>query len=161
VWNTDVEQNSWLWNYSFDHRGIHFVAADWNPRDDTLVGLDREKAYLHDFDGGSAPFFEAELESLATAESDSVVVVTHIPMHDGAISEDAMPWMESIFTEYADIIWANLAGHTHMNYEVTGEFVDVYVTAATWNSYEPVRFIEVGRDGDALVYTQELFYVPL
>ncbi len=157
--NPDTSTDSWFQNFTFSHRGIHFVAVDWCARG--VDGLEGELAYLHDFAGGSWPWFESTMTDLANAEPDSVIMLSHIPMHEGGFAADGLASIEALVASQADAVYANFAGHIHHTYDFDAEgLYDVFVTAATWNSYEPGRIVDISVADGNLVYEQELLYVP-
>lgn len=156
--NPETSANSWLQNFTFSHRGVHFVAADWCARG--IEGLEGELAYLHDFAGGSWPWFEATMTGLADAEPSSVIMLSHIPMHEGAFHADGLATIEALIASQADAVSANFAGHVHHTYDYDAGLYDVFITTATWTSYEPGRIVEVSTSAGGLLYEQELLYVP-
>lgn len=161
VWNPEAERDSWFQNFSFDYRGVHFIIADWNARG--VADWAGELGFLHDFDGGTWPWFEAELAAYEGTTLDSVVIASHIPMHSGPFEREKMQPIETLIAEHQERVYGNLAGHVHLSYEVdVAGIYDVFVTAATWNDDDPLRIVTVAREeeADQLVYAHELIYVP-
>ncbi len=161
--NPETGVQSWFQNFGFDYQGVHFLAVDWCARTDGTGEYGGDVGYLHDFEGGTLPWFENQLLALADAEPDSVIMLTHIPMHEGAFEVDTAAVVADATAPYATQLWADLAGHVHLTYGVDGESFEVWATAATWSSYEPVRLVTVspaGDPGDGFVYEQDLLYVP-
>jgi hypothetical protein len=155
VWNPEAEQDSWFTNVAFEYRGLHFVGVDWSARG--AEGLAREMGDLHDFEGGTWPWFEEAIEGLPEDTAESIVLFSHIPMHFGMFWFDEMDAIEALLGPYADTVYANVAGHVHMDYERTiagGGYV-VYAVDATWDDTNTVRLVTVQGDGSAFAYTHE------
>jgi len=159
VLEPESNANAWFQNFSFDYRGLHFIVADWCARG--IGDLAGELGYLHDFEGGTWPWFEEEIASNGSGAPNHVVILSHIPMHNGTFERETMQPIESLIAPYKDYVYADLAGHTHLNYDMAiADLYEVYVTAATWNDDDPLRVIGVAKSGDAFVYSHELLYVP-
>ena len=161
--NPEISALSWLMNYSFTFRGIRFVALDWNARvHDTIFG---EMADLHDFDGGTLPFLVDELVLHGDGPEGGMVLASHHPMHlsPGAFDLAEMESLVNIIAPHGDRIYADLAGHYHVNVEdsVPEAGYDVLVTDALWDDLITMRLIEVSvaHRGEAIsryAYTHEL-----
>jgi hypothetical protein len=160
VWNPDAEEDSWLQNFSFDHRGVHFIGVDWCDRGEE--GLTGEFGTLHDFEGGSWPWLESDLAGHEMGEANSVLMASHIPMHNGAFDVAEMSAIKELVDPYKDNVYANLAGHVHLSYELTvADVYEVYVTAATWyDDLINLRVVSVAGNGESFAYTHELVVVP-
>lgn len=153
------DDNAWLQNFSFDYRGLHFIAADWCARG--IGDWDGELGYLHDFEGGTWPWFQDAIEASAGGTENRVIILSHIPMQKGTFEPETMETIKALIAPQKDYVYADLAGHTHLSYDVSiDELFQVYVTAATWNDDDPLRVIGVAQSGDSFVYTHELIYVP-
>ena len=162
VENPEIDAQSWLMNYSFTYRDVRFVGLDWNARvDDTILG---EMADLHDFDGGSLPFLAEELARHGEGPEKGMVLASHHPMHlsPGAFDITEMEALSTLIAPYGDRIYADLAGHYHVDMETTEEAgYDVLVTDAVWDDIITIRLIEVsvahrGKDISRFAYTHEL-----
>jgi hypothetical protein len=160
-WNPDHDTQSWFQNFSFQHRGVHFVALDWASREiGTLYG---ETADLHDFEGGTWPWFEDELARLASPAGESVVMLSHMPMHLGMFSGAELETVTALTSSMGDVVAANYAGHYHIDIEQViddGDYV-LFVTDATWDDDDRVRVVEVWGNGERFEYVQDLVAVPL
>lgn len=159
VYNPEHDTLSWFQNLSFEHRDVHFVGLDWNAREiGTIFG---EMADLHDFDGGSWPWFAARLGILAgQGPTENVVLLSHHPMHMGvgAFDVDEMDTVAALTSSLAEHVAGNYAGHYHFDMDVTLEDAgyDLHVTDATWDDDNRIRVTEVWSDGTAFEYRQEL-----
>lgn len=160
--NPEVDQLSWLMNYSFTHRGVRLVALDWNARvENTIFG---EMAELHDFEGGTLPFLEEELALHGEGPEGGMILASHHPMHMSPAAFDLaeMESLSTLIAPYGDRIYADLAGHYHVDMETTEEAgYDVLVTDAIWDDVITVRLISVsaahrGEEVSRYAYEQEL-----
>jgi hypothetical protein len=165
VANPDTGGNSWFENFSFDHRGVHFIGLDWCTR--TIGGIPGEQADLHAFAGGTWRFFRNDLRNCAKPRLENVVMLTHHPMHDfalgaGAFSSGEMNTIENFTAGYADNVSANLAGHYHFNWSEEREAggFHVHVTDATWDDDVTLRLVRVFDDGTTFSYEHELVVLP-
>ncbi len=172
VYNPEYGTTSWLQNFSWNHGGVHFAGLDWNSRsDDGFLG---ETADLHDFDGGTWEFFDADLsawhtacESAASTSSrcpdESVVMFTHMPMFmgPGGFQVDEMAQVGALTLAWEHEISANFAGHLHGTGEqyIDDGGYDAYITDATWDDDNTVRFVEVWSNGVTFSYEHDLVEV--
>ncbi|MFT5685275.1 MAG: hypothetical protein ACI8RZ_006225 [Myxococcota bacterium] len=135
---------SWLFNYSFTYRDVRFVALDWNARvHDTILG---EMADLHDFDGGTLPFLVEELALHGDGPAGGMILASHHPMHlsPGAFDLAEMEALSEVIAPHGDRVYADLAGHYHVDMETTEEAgYDVLVTDAIWDDVITIRLLEV------------------
>jgi hypothetical protein len=154
-----------LQNWAFDHGGLRFVGLDWCTRDTgQIVG---EQADLHDFPGGTFPFFEAEIQAQAQGPGERIVMLSHHPMHDfafglGSFSGVEIDAIEAVTGAHAGHVYASFAGHYHVDqHEVraTGGY-EVFVTDATWDDQNTLRLVRVLSDGAAFSYEHELVRLP-
>lgn len=151
VANPEVGVTSWFHNVAFSFGGMRFVGLDWAAR--VIHPLLGEMGYLHDFEGGTWPFFEEQLTGDA-----GTFLFSHIPMHLSPGGFD-IAQMERVTGVTADApVWANFAGHYHGDGSETVEEggYDVHVTDATWDDEVRVRIVEVS--GGA--YVTETVVVP-
>ncbi|MHC4629178.1 MAG: metallophosphoesterase family protein, partial [Planctomycetota bacterium] len=65
----------YLQNFSFNYKGCHFVCCDFNSR-----RAGNEGGELHDFAGGSWPWFKNDIDTCQKDKKENIVVVTHIGM---------------------------------------------------------------------------------
>ena len=161
VANPEYDNESWFTNHSFEHRGVTFVGLDWCAR---IVGsLFGEMADLHDFEGGTLPYFEDAMAGLGEGARDSVVLYSHHPMHlsPGAFDLDEMAILEAAVEPWADRVYANFGGHYHADGEdesVNGLW-EVHVTDATWDDDNRLRLVTVSGNGARFSYEHELITV--
>jgi len=160
VYNPLADLDNWFSNFSFDHRGVHFVAVDWCARG--AAGVLSEFGDLHDFEDGSFQWLTADLGSMEATGGDSVIMASHIPMHLGLFDLDELAQIESLLLQHEEQIYGQFAGHVHVDAEeVVGEdLYTVYVTDATWDDELRVRLVEVSGNGQRFEYEHELVDVP-
>jgi hypothetical protein len=157
-----LETDVWLQNFSFGYRGIRFVGLDWCSRDPgTILG---EMAELNDYDGGSLPFFGAEVSRIEGIGIEDVLLFSHHPMYvsPGGFSVDEMERITGLTGPVSHRIAANFAGHYHLNHDETvyDAGYDLFITDAIWDDENTVRMVEVWGNGTRFAYEQELFIVP-
>jgi hypothetical protein len=159
--NPEQQNSSWFTNHGFEHRGVSFIGLDWCAR---VVGtLFGEMADLHDFEGGTMPYFEAAMAGLGEGATDSVVLYSHHPMHlsPGAFDLEEMAALEAAVQPWADRVYANFGGHYHADGEdesVEGLW-EVFVTDATWDDENRIRLVTVSGNGARFAYEHELITV--
>jgi len=164
----------YLQNFSFDHKGCHFVCCDFNSRDLTDEGGD-----LNDFPGGSWPWFKNDIRTCPKVKKESIVVVTHIGMFRTGIgmadeylfSRNEMKQIKDFLWDYRDHVDTNYAGHIHQNWHASvwsGLFTTIYHVRATddtwyrtqWPEGEDrsvtVRVVEVDSSGRKVSYKQHV-----
>lgn len=158
VWDTGHDVQSWPYNYSFGHRGVHFLTLDWAIRG--TEGPAGESADLLDFEGGTLPFFRNHLDQLGDGLDDDVVMLSHHPMHlsPGGFGMDELDTVAALTGPLGHRLHANYAGHYHGNGHeyVEGAGYEVFVTDATWDDELTVRLVEVWSDDERFEYRQEL-----
>jgi hypothetical protein len=168
----------YLQNFSFDYKGCHFVCPDLNSRK-----AGDEGGELHDFTGGSWPWFKKDIERCPKPKNENIVIMTHIGMfHTGfefadkfVFSESEIDKIKSFLNDYKDNVDSNYAGHLHLNWYVpvwSKLFVPLYhvrVTDETWSelpwpeSQEPgltVRWVQVYNSGMKISYQQNIENIP-
>ena len=159
--NPEHEIQSWFDQQVFTHRGVTFIGLDWCSR--IVGGLFGEMADLHDFEGGTLPWFEGVLAELEAPAGDSVVMYSHHPMHlsPGAFDLDEMATLEALIAPYGDAVYANFGGHYHDDGESGPEsgLWEAYVTDATWDDENRVRVVAVSGNGNRFAYEHELISV--
>jgi hypothetical protein len=164
----------YLQNFSFDYKSCHFVCPDFNSRKAGGQGGE-----LHDFAGGSWPWFKDNIKRCPKLKNESIVIMTHIGMfHTGfefadrfVFSESEMDKIKSFLNDYKDNVDSNYAGHLHLNWYVpvwSVLFVPLYhvrVTDETWSrlqwpeSREPgltVMWVQVDNRGTKISYRQNI-----
>ena len=164
----------YLQNFSFDYKGCHFVSCDFNSRK-----RGDEGGELHDFAGGSWPWFRNDIETCPKVKKESIVIITHIGMFrigfasadKFLFSHDEMNRIKSFLYDYREYVDSNYAGHIHQNWHSTiwaGLFTTLYhvrTTDETWHSRQwpeandkgvTIRLVHVNSDGNKVSYRQHL-----
>ncbi len=162
VWNPEWEKDSWFQNFSFDYQGLHFTAADWATRGGT--GWEGEQADLHDFSGGTWPFFTNDIETCQKESQENIVMLSHHPMHVTPIipdvevasfSTDEVDTIEAFTAVHGDHVYADMAGHYHVDWtedRPDGQY-ELYVTAAIHLGVKNLRVVKVFNEtGTAFSY---------
>lgn len=155
VYNPERDQESWLQNMAFSMHGVRFISADWSSRErHPLWG---ETPDLHNFEGGTWPWLTDQLESADRAKDNNLILLSHMPLFEGPgglVTEEAEQAVELLST-HQDAIWANLAGHLHvdtsMEWERAG--IEVHVTDATWDDINRVRIVNVDANENRFEFT--------
>jgi len=164
----------YLQNVSFDYKGCHFISCDFNSRK-----RGDEGGELHDFAGGSWPWFRNDIETCPKAKKESIVIITHIGMFRTGFasadqflfSQDEMKRIKSFLYDYREYVDSNYAGHIHQNWHSviwTGVFTTLYhvrTTDETWHCRQwpeaddngvTVRLVQVNSDGKKVSYIQHI-----
>lgn len=164
----------YLQNFSFDYKDCHFVCPDFISR---KAGSDGGE--LHDFTGGSWPWFKNDIERCPKPKNENIIIMTHIGMfHTGfdfadkfVFSKNQMDRIKSFLNDYKDNVDSNYAGHLHMNWYVpvwSELFVPLYhviVTDETWSKVQwpevedpglTVRWVQVDNSGTIISYKQNI-----
>ncbi len=145
VWNPELERNSYLQNFSFDFRGIHFVATDW-------VSRQAEDAELHNFAGGTWPWFVDNIANCQKNREENIVMFSHPPMCNFigltrySLMSSEFNIVKDFTVQYADYIYANFSGHFHLNGVVdvkNSAGYKVYMTDATFDNKNSIRVVFV------------------
>ncbi len=158
-WTPVQEADAWFQNAAFDYGGLRFVSLDFNTRHQG--GLLSELADLHDFEGGTMPFLEEQLATLAPGWDENVVMASHHPMHIPAFTADELAQLTGEIAPHSHRVFGDFAGHYHGDgHEVIDEGgYEVFVTDATWDDEVTVRVVEVWGDGQAVSFVQDLVIV--
>ena len=164
----------YLQNFSFDYKDCHFVCPDFNSRK-----ADGQDGELHDFAGGSWPWFKNDIERCPKSKNENIIIMTHIGMFNTGFefadkfvySESKMNTIKSFLNNYKDNVDTNYAGHLHLNWYVpvwSRIFVPLYhvrVTDETWSkiqwpeSEDPgltVRWVQADNSGLKISYYQNI-----
>ena len=164
VWNPEIGMESHFHNFSFDHEGVHFVCLDWCTRKNQPTPedpLQTEQADLHDFSGGTWPWFTGDVASCIKDREENIVMLSHhakhvapiiggLPVNLGAIDHAELDQIEAFTAGYGSHVYANIAGHYHIDLfepRPDGEY-DIYMTVAS--HAEPVARFKLVR-----VYREE------
>ncbi len=163
VWNPEVGLSTQMQSFAFDYRGIHFVCPDWCSREFiTYPGHDpvrREEAELHDFAGGTLPWFEQVVSGLSRDKLDNTVMISHHPMFSlggdvgallasfGFLSESELQQLGSILNDpnhpMADYLYADYSGHFHSQ-GFMPENADPYRAVLDMINYDPNTYDPTG-----------------
>lgn len=119
-------------NFAFEYRGVHFVCVDWCSRDGskTLFGTRDDDSDLHDFPGGTWPWFTQCLAERFMGKEENIVIMSHTPMvtlrggwfmrkmAEGLTFSQAefaklSGFLEDLRRNYGDHIHAVYSGHVH------------------------------------------------
>ena len=164
----------YLQNFSFDYKGCHFACPDFISRK-----AGGEGGELHDFAGGSWPWFKNDIERCPKLKNENIIIMTHIGMfHTGfefadkfVFSGSEIDKIKSFLNDYKDSVDSNYAGHLHMNWYVpvwSKLFVPLYhvrVTDETWSKKQwpesedsglTVRWVQVDNSGTKISYQQNI-----
>jgi hypothetical protein len=126
VWNPEINGWSTFQNFAFDFGGVHFASLDWVPR--STVGY-AEDADLHDFAGGTWPWFTDYVANCSKGKTENVVMLAHHPMFTlrgevgemlaafGAFSPQEWEMFDGFLGDpnynYGDYLYAAYTGHLH------------------------------------------------
>lgn len=164
VWNPEFGKLSYFVNFAFQHKGVSFVAMDWVSRlMDVILG---EQAELHDFEGGTWPWFVEAMRAAPSDRLENIVMLSHHPMHLqslGAFDSTELARVEGETALRGDRVYANFAGHYHFSFQHSdpvGQY-DVYITDATWDDDNVVRVVRVKDDGTTMSYEHREVIVPI
>lgn len=164
----------YLQNFSFDYKGCHFVCSDFNSRE-----KGNEGGELHDFSGGSWPWFKNDIISNSRKKKENIVIITHIGMFrtgfrkadEFLFSKEEMKKIKGFLWDYRDYVDSNYAGHIHQNWHSTvwaGLFTTIYhvwSTDETWFEKQwpessdrsaTVRVVKVNSSGSKVSYKQHI-----
>ena len=145
---------SYFQNFAFDYEGYHFVALDLNTRAHAppeYPGIGPE-AELHDFEGGTWPFFAQDLAEHADDRDQRLFVFAHHPPLDleliALTSDEFQTAFDLVVGQgHANRIAGIFGGHWHFDIdeEAGYEGVPVVVTSAAKDD-STVRVIQVFSD---------------
>ncbi len=167
-------KGKYLQNFSFDYKGCHFVCCDFISRQHGNEGGE-----LHDFAGGSWPWFKNDIRTCSKKKKESIVIFSHIGMFrtgfgtadEFLFSKDEMSRIKDFLWDYRDYVDSNYAGHIHQNWHASvwkGLFTTIYhvrVTDETWFGQQwpesedqtvTVRLVEVDSNGRKVNYKQHI-----
>ena len=167
----------YLQNFSFDYKYCHFTCADFVSR-----APGDEGGELHDFTGGSWPWFKNDIRYCSKPKKENINIMTHIGMFRTGIgsadqylfSSSEMSKIKNFIYGYRNYVDSNYAGHIHQNWTQDvwtfhgWWFYYLYtarVTDETWydtrwpesNDQElTVRWVTVDNGGSKITYTQHI-----
>lgn len=150
-----------LHSFAFEHRGVRFLGLDWcTRRRGDVVG---EQADLHAFPGGTWDFFRDTLSAWSDAPDDSIVLLSHHPMHAflfgfASFSPAEMASVEAVTGPRRDALYADFAGHYHVSWEehLPRAGYTVYVTDALQDGAATVRLVRVHRTAAGFAHEHRL-----
>ncbi len=160
IWNPQYEKYSYFQNISFDYKDIHFVGLDWCSRSsDILLG---EQADLHDFEGGTLPWFMEDIATCQKRYGENIIMISHHPMHlsIGAFTTEEDTVIENFTSTYGSYVYADLAGHYHVGSHETRPVggYEIYITEASNFLLNTMALLRVYNDGQAFSYYYETIY---
>ncbi len=141
-------------NVAFDVEGMHLVGLDLGTREGAPPGLPGvgPEADLHDFPGGTWPWFTDHLEDHPGLGDRNVLVFAHhppLPLGVDSLAPDEFDRVEAFVHGLGtgEHVFGFFAGHWHMDL-VSDLYGDepVVVTGAT-KVDESVRLVRIGADG--------------
>lgn len=164
VWNPEHEQDSWFQNLTFAVEGVRFFGLDWTTR---RIGMGvGEVAALHDFTGGTFPWFTDRLQALAPLSGqECVLTASHEAMFmcPGAFDIPSDDALEAMIAPLGDRVSTSWGGHFHADYteerEVGGYTVEL--VQALWELDQPtLRLVRVLSNDIRCAYEDETVQVP-
>lgn len=162
VWNPQVNTNSYLQNFSFDCKGVHFVCLDFASR----VAGD-ESAELNNYQNGTWPWFKNDVTNCAKTRKENIVVLSHFAMFRGwriskyTFSSKDMDEICRFIYNYRNYIDSSYGGHLHRDWTQTVyyKFRRLYtarVVDATWDDLPiTMRKVTVTTKSWRNTYSQE------
>ena len=168
IWNPEISDWSYFQNYSFDYRGIHFLAADWATRQD-VTGLPAEQADLHDFEDGTWQWFTGDITSCEKPLEENILMFTHHPMHVApileievaAFSSEEDDGIQEFLSGFSDNVALNIAGHYHIPWqENRPSGYQIRVVEATHIGQNRLMLVGVTSDGLKYEYWSQYYVAP-
>ena len=76
----------------------------------------------------------------------------------GSFDSDQMSEVQGVLSAYMDKVYANFAGHLHVNVEDLSpeRGYDVYITDAIWNDVISIRMLDVYQNEQTVYFEQEM-----
>ncbi len=145
-------EDKFLQNFSFDYKDCHFVCPDFVSRE-----IGNEGGELHDYSGGSWPFFQHDIETCNKPLKENISIMTHQGMFSTGVqladkyhySKETMMKIQRFLCDYRENIDANYGGHLHQNWywlvscELLNPIYHVRLTNDTWGSTQsPTEFVD-------------------
>ncbi len=164
VWNPQVGRLSYLQNFSFDHKGVHFLCIDWCTR--ISLPLLGEQADLHDFPGGTWPWFMEDVAASALGVQENIVMISHHPMHAeslAAFTRSEYRALSAFAAEFQDHLYADFAGHYHVYWHESlwPAGYELFVTEAVFFFLPNASLVTVYREQDSFSYRHKWTALPL
>jgi hypothetical protein len=161
VWNPQISAESYLQNFSFDHHACHFICADFAAR---YTGT--ETAELHNFTGGTWPWFKNDVINCQKTKTENIVSLSHHGMfiNPYLFNSSQMSTITAFTGGYKSYLHANYSGHVHLNWtQGVPLFFSHYTgitTDATFEDDNTMRRVAVTIGSLAVSYAQELVVIP-
>ena len=125
VWNPEAGCYSWFQNFSFTYGSYHFMCSDFVTRGHALSGSGANpEADLHNFTGGTWPWFRSRYDSYPHENRDDILIFAHHPMTKDPCNDiysfsygeynTVASFLNNDSHKYNTGLWN--AGHMHRNY---------------------------------------------
>ncbi len=151
-----------LQNLSFDIRGVHVVAFDNSPR--TKAGAIGEQGDLHDYKGGTWPWLKADLAALTDRPQRSVLLASHIPLHQtaGALDAGQMKKVNALVDATKGLVHGHIAGHYHVDVKIQTDEMDFvsHVVGSTFAGPLVVHIATAAVYADEVKWSHDKVHVP-
>jgi len=156
TFNPTCDCDSSFQNYGFDLEGFHFITLDIGTREHAPLGYPgvHSGSDLHDFAGGTWPWFEAYLGAVATPGARNTFVFLHHPpiVTTGGLLDCLDPGeadrLDALLRNdgIRGAVWGFFAGHHHVEYAMSVyDGQHVVVMPATKDG--AVRIVQLFGDG--------------
>ena len=120
-------------------------------------------AALHDFDGGTFPWFANEIGTIEAGADENILLFSHHPMFvsPGAFDVNEMGQISGVTKPVENRIAAAWAGHYHTTWDqdIPESGYSIHITDALWDDENTVRVVEVSSDGQRFSFAQELVVI--
>jgi hypothetical protein len=95
---------------------------------------------------------------LTDGRQNSTLFLTHIPMSVGSFNSEQMNAFDTLLAPYTDLIYANFAGHLHVNVEEENmdRGYNLYVSDAVWDDVITIRMLDVYQNEERVQFEQEV-----
>ncbi len=151
--NPVLDTTSYFINYAFDYQGYHFVCLDIGTREAAGGGEPGvgPPADLQDFEGGTWPWFQNQIESYPDQGADDILVfLHHPPFRTGTfgLTSGDLDKFATFVDGHADDIFGYFAGHLHLDLVNQQDLSDqVIVLTQAAKDQSMVRLVQVPGDG--------------
>lgn len=166
-----------LQNFSFDHKGCHFICPDFLSRKEGEEGGD-----LQDVPGGSWEWFKQDVETCQKDKKENIVMVTHVGLFSTLsplinrflLDQEETDKILQFLEPHRDHVWANYSGHLHREWTIqvpeTDPVYEAWVTNETWQDpHWPdqtgagpcLRIVTVDPSGETIRYDQSLVWTKV
>jgi hypothetical protein len=153
----------WFQSVAFDLGGVRFLGVDTGPRNDGKIT--GEQGDLHDFPGGTWPWFAQQIQNLGARPDESVVLFSHNPLHlfPGGLDVNEMAKVNALVGPVGNLVYGAFGGHYHFDWQDVQKDAgyETFVTASPWaGETVRLRLVTVTGQGDHFAYAHELVDVP-